>query len=136
MRRSSSIVLVFALLLVVQAAPGCGGSGGGSGGGGGADDGKFHPPKNGKAEGESQACSALVGAIQARFQALSCVGTTRQCPDFLRAQFGACRQYDDGTVHGCADHYAEQMSCDDLNAAVGDCVVAPIGEGGSSGCPN
>jgi hypothetical protein len=128
-------MLVRALAVLCLLGPmACGGGGGGSGGGGGAD-GKYHPKGNGDPIAEADACGALATAIQAKFQSLSCVGTTRQCPDFLRAQFGSCLQYDEGTVQGCADYYAMQTSCDALESAISGCVVQPIDGSSGKGCP-
>ncbi len=123
----------FALLFLL--APLACGSGGGGTGGGGSNDGKFHPATDGKPVAEADACGALVGALQAKFQALSCVGTTRQCPEFLSSQFGSCLEYDDGTVQGCADYYAKQTTCDELQTAITGCVVQPIAGSSGKGCP-
>jgi hypothetical protein len=110
----------------------CGSGGGGAGGG---DDGKFHPATDGQPVTEPVACGALIDAIQAKFQALSCVGTTRQCPEFLRAEFGSCLEYDQGTVQGCVAYYAKQTSCADLESAIDACAVEPIDGSAGKGCP-
>ncbi|HVY45609.1 MAG TPA: hypothetical protein VHB21_07000 [Minicystis sp.] len=124
------------LVSLMVAAAACGsGSGDTTSGSGGGGDGKVHPTPNGKAEAEAAACQTLVGEIEAQFQSLACVGTTRQCPDFVRSQFGACLEYDEGTVQGCADYYAMQTSCDALATAIDGCVIAPIDGSEGSGCP-
>lgn len=127
--RAPAVLLSFVISCVL----GCGSSGGSSGGGG--SDGKFHPPANGQPEDEGAACDQLVAAIESRFQALSCVGTTRQCPGFLTAQFGSCFQYDAGTVQGCAAHYEAATTCDELTQAITECAVATIEGSAGKGCP-
>jgi len=99
-------------------------------------DGRHHPQGNGQHVAEAAACDALVQAQQSRFTALSCVGTTRSCPDFLRAEFTtACMEYDQGSVQGCVDYYAEATACDDLTKRIADCVVTPFRGTEPKGCP-
>jgi hypothetical protein len=131
--------LLFPLLFpLVAALPGCSGedSSGTTGGPMEASDGKFHPPGNGMAMSESDACNTLTSAQSSRRQALGCAGTTRTCPEFLRAQFTTeCLQYDQGSVQGCVAYYEEKKSCVDLNMSVDECAVTPLAGTAPMGCP-
>lgn len=121
-------LLLFSALLLSSpfALLACGSSDTTTQGAGGGDDGRYHPPSNGQHETEADACSALSTAYGARFKALSCVGTTRGCPDFLQSQFGTdCHEYDQGTVQGCIDYYGKQTTCDDLRTSIDRCAVTP-----------
>lgn len=119
--------LRFALVLLTPLALlACGsGSDTNSSGAGGDDDGRYHPPSNGQHQAEADACAAIRDGFDAKFQAMSCVGTKQaNCPDLLQAQFGTgCHEYDQGTVQGCIDYYGEQTSCDALRTAFQQCAV-------------
>lgn len=100
-----------------------------------ASDGKFHPPGSGMQAAEADACAALTAAQSQARTHLGCAGTSRTCPDFLRATSGvACLQYDQGTVQGCIDYYNQAKTCDELNQHIGDCVVAWFPDTMSPGC--
>ena len=63
-------------------------------------------------------------------------GTTRTCPEFLRAQFSKqCLQYDQGSVQGCIDYYNDKKSCADLSKGINDCAVTPLAGTEPKGCP-
>jgi len=103
-----------------------------------AGDGKIRPAANGVHTSEAAACDALLQGYEARRSALGCaVGTTRTCPGLVRSQVGgtACLEYDQGSVAGCLDHYAEQATCDALGTAIDLCVVTAYPETEGSGCP-
>lgn len=110
-------------------------SGGGSGGA--AGDGKIYPPTNGVHISEAEACQQLKAAQDQRRSAIEgCILTTRSCPDLLVVQFSvACMEYDQGSVQGCVDHYAQAADCDALKAAINDCVVTPYEGSEPAGCP-
>lgn len=115
---------------------GCGDDGGTGSSGGGADDGRYHPPTNGVRVSEDAACQSLKsGRDTARDALAGCVLTTRSCPDLLRAEFSAeCLQYDEGSVEGCVDYYAEATDCDALKQAIDDCVVSAFEDSSPDGC--
>jgi hypothetical protein len=135
MRSFAFVTLPAALLLTA-----CGSSGGGAVGmtstSASTDDGKYHPPKNGVAMSESDACAALNTAQSRDNLTLQCSATTEVCPDLLRTQFGTqCLQYDQGSVNGCVAYYAMAATCDDLATAITDCEVSPIANSAPNGCP-
>lgn len=138
MRSPLALLLVLAAPLFVLASPGCG-SDTGSGTTGAspdADDGKIHPPGNGKPMSEAAACKALTDAQAQRSTALQCSSTGRVCPDFLRAQSTVeCLQYDEGAVQGCIQLYNDATTCDAARNAAGNCVVATIAGSAPQGCP-
>jgi hypothetical protein len=131
--------LALATSLSLLLAPGCGsetGSGTTTGDAPDADDGKVHPPGNGKPTSEAAACNALIDAQSQRYMALGCASTTRVCPDFVRSQSGVeCLQYDEGAVQGCAKLYADATTCKAVAEAAGVCVVATIAGSAPNGCP-
>ncbi len=101
-----------------------------------ASDGKFHPPGNGMAMNEADACNALTDTQAQRLQFLGCAGTTRTCPDLLRVEFVThCLQYDQGSVQGCMTYYSDQKNCADLIKSIGDCSVTPLAGTEPKGCP-
>ena len=101
-----------------------------------AGDGRYYPPPNGTQIDEDPACQALSSAQSNKRLMLSCVGTTRTCPDILRTEFVTqCLKYDQGSVQGCVDHYNEQTTCAEFAAAVKDCVVTAYPGTEPTGCP-
>lgn len=113
----------------------CGSGSSGTDGAGGGPDGKLHPPTNGVAMSEADACKALANEQTKDTLALSCLSTSYTCPDRLRAAFGtSCLQYDQGSVSGCVAYYAAATTCDDLAAAVDACAVSPIEGSAPGGC--
>ncbi len=134
--RRVALALPFPLLLILacgSSGPAASGTGGAAGAGG--SDGKYHPTPNGTAMSEADACNALSSAQDADTSALSCLSTSRACPDLLRAQFTtACLQYDQGTVQGCVAYYAAAKTCETLAAAIADCEVMPIAGSAPNGC--
>lgn len=138
MRPSIALRFILAAPLFVLASPGCG-SETGSGSTGSlpdADDGKIHPPGNGKPMSEDAACKALTDAQAQRSTALKCSSTGRVCPDFLRAQSAVeCLQYDEGAVQGCIQLYNDGATCDAVREAADLCVVATLGGSAPQGCP-
>jgi hypothetical protein len=138
--RPAALVSLFLLpLAIVALAPlGCSGESGGATTGDPmeAGDGKFHPPGNGTAMNEGDACKALTDTQAQRLQFLGCAGTTRTCPEFLRVEFGTqCLQYDQGSVQGCIDYYTGQKSCPELIKALSNCSVTPLAGTSPKGCP-
>jgi hypothetical protein len=100
-----------------------------------AGDGKFHPMGNGTHITEANACTTLANAQSAAVGQLGCAGTTRLCPDLLRAQFvTACLEYDEGSVQGCIKYYSEATTCDELNKNIGDCAITAFSNTMSAGC--
>jgi len=100
-----------------------------------ASDGKFHPMGDGVHMTEANACTALINAQGTARGNLGCAGTSRICPDFLRAQFvTACLEYDQGSVQGCIDYYNKATTCDELNKGIGDCVATAFPNTMSAGC--
>ena len=95
------------------------------------DDGKVRPAANGVEVPELEACNALKTAYSNKRDALACGATTlRGCPELLRVVYGTeCRTYDEGTVEGCAAHYAKQDDCGALEKAFEDCVLQAIDKG-------
>lgn len=139
MRLASFVSLA---LLPAAAAPfasfGCGGDASGTTSGEvmEAGDGKFHPPGNGTAMNEAEACTSLTDTQAQRLQFLGCAGTTRTCPEFLRVQFAhECLQYDQGSVQGCMTYYTDQKNCADLIQSFNDCAVTPLAGTDPKGCP-
>jgi hypothetical protein len=102
-----------------------------------AGDGKFHPPPNQVRIAEAPACDALLTAYEAQRQALGgCVITSRICPDYLHATFGAqCLQYDQGSVDGCIVYYQSKTTCDALKPALDGCVITAYPGTAPAGCP-
>jgi hypothetical protein len=135
--RSAFLVSSLLCPLISLALPACSGDGSGSSGDPiEAGDGKFHPPGNGVAMDEGEACTTLTDAQASRLQFLGCAGTTRTCPEFLRVQFTTeCLQYDQGSVAGCVDYYGDQKNCADLVKSIGDCAVTPLAGTAPKGCP-
>lgn len=133
--RSPFSTASFALVALLFT-PGCGSDTAG-GGGGDAGDGKVHPTGNGQHQSESDACKALSEAHTEKSETLACTSTSRPCPSLIQVMVGgtACREYDQGSVQGCADHYAKQTSCDALAKAVDDCVVISFEGSEPAGCP-
>jgi hypothetical protein len=139
MRPSILLRVVLASSLLVLFSSGCG-TDTGSGTTGDppdANDGKFHPPGNGKPISESTACTTLHDAQEQHINSLGgCVTTTALCPNFLRSQSGGeCFQYDEGAVQGCVQFYSDTKTCQELTAAANTCVVATIAGSASKGCP-
>lgn len=130
--------LASATSLSLLLAPGCG-SETGTGTTGDvpdADDGKVHPPGNGKATSEGAACTSLIDAQSQRYMTLGCASTTRVCPDFLRSQTAvSCAQYDEGSAQGCIDLYNAAKTCKEVADAANLCVVATIADSAPKGCP-
>jgi hypothetical protein len=122
------------MVLLQLAACGQGSGAGGAGSGGG--DGKLHPPGNGMAISEADACNTLSMAQDTQHTSLGCAFTSEGCPDLLRAEFVTqCLQYDQGSVQGCVTYYSMAQSCSALNMAISNCVVTPIDNSAPSGCP-
>ncbi len=135
MRSSCSLASFLSAFMFVLLA-GCGGDESSATTGDPPADGKYHPAGNGQHVSETAACDSLLNAQQAKFTSLSCVGTTRQCPDRLRSEFGAsCMEYDEGSVSGCVAYYGEAMDCDELAKRVADCVVIAFSGTQPNGCP-
>jgi hypothetical protein len=126
-----------ALSLLALAACGSGSSAGtGGGGGSGGSDGKYHPPDNGVAMSEADACAALSQAGDMDSLTLMCLATSVTCPDLLRDEFTTpCLQYDQGSVQGCVAYYAAATTCAALDAALDACAVSPITGSAPKGCP-
>lgn len=100
------------------------------------NDGKFHPPTNGMAVSEDDACNALHSAIDSTRSALQCTGTTRTCPSLVQVASGTmCAEYDQGTIQGCADYYRKATDCADLTTRMDMCVYVAIAGSSPSGCP-
>ncbi|MDC3957989.1 hypothetical protein KEG38_29300 [Polyangium jinanense] len=100
------------------------------------NDGKFRPPASGERTTEADACNTLVDAHSDRMIALGCVGSSRTCPGFLRAEFSAeCLQYDKGSVDGCLEFYASKTTCQDLVPALEGCVITAYEGTTPAGCP-
>ncbi len=132
MNHTSAMALAAATLLVALAA--CGDSS--AEGGGGADDGKFHPPGNGSPVDEEPACTALHDALGNVALELGCVSTFRTCPSLVRSVAGGdCFQYDEGTIAGCVDYFAEAADCDDLAFRSDNCAFEVIADSAPGGCP-
>ncbi|NUP09006.1 MAG: hypothetical protein HOW73_23395 [Polyangiaceae bacterium] len=125
---------VAALLGLYLFAAACSDSGDSSGGGG-AGDGLLHPPGNGTEVDETSACETMRDALADGANELGCVATFRTCPGLLRALQGEdCASYDEGSVAGCVDYYAEAADCDDLTARADHCGPESIGNP-PAGCP-
>ncbi|MRG90664.1 hypothetical protein [Polyangium spumosum] len=100
------------------------------------DDGRYRPPASGERTTEAIACDTLVDAHADRMLKLGCAGTSRTCPGFLRAEFGAeCLEYDKGSVDGCLAFYASKTTCQELNDALGACVITAYEGSTPAGCP-
>jgi hypothetical protein len=99
------------------------------------NDGKFRPESSGVEVNEGPACDQLRSALQTHGLELGCTSTGRACPDFLRVPTASkCAKFDKGTIDGCADHYREATSCDDLTERIDRCVVVVIDGSEPSGC--
>jgi hypothetical protein len=100
------------------------------------DDGKYRPPGNGQRTTEALACQALVDSHSQTLLTLGCAGTSRTCPSFLRAEFGAdCLEYDKGSVDGCVAYYESKTTCADLATALDACVITDFEGSAPAGCP-
>ncbi|TKD08531.1 hypothetical protein [Polyangium fumosum] len=100
------------------------------------DDGRFRPPASGERTTEALACNTLLDAHSKRMGTLGCFGTSRTCPGFLRAEFGAeCLEYDKGSVDGCLEFYAAQTTCDEIKVALEGCVITAYTGTTPAGCP-
>ena len=107
----------------------------GQGGAGGGDDGRFHPPPNGVAMTEPDACAAIHQALQAGALGLGCTATLRPCPDLLRVEFATnCLLYDEGTVAGCVDFYTQSNDCADFVTPL-RCALVTMPGSEPAGCP-
>ncbi len=136
----SSVTAALVLLVIAcgdDTAGTTGGSTSGGGGTGGVDDGKFHPPTNGVAIGEADACKKLDDAFKARLTALGCIATAPSCPGLIQAPTGAesCSSFDEGTAIGCAEYVTAAADCDELKLRLADCIVEPVEGSAPSGCP-
>ncbi len=109
----------------------------GSGGqGGGGSDGKFHPKANAVAVDEMTACDLLHTALETKQTQLGCILTLRTCPSLVQVSSGKpCFQYDQGTIKGCSDYYAQATDCPDLTTRSGACVFQTITGSAPQGCP-
>ncbi|MDI3287522.1 hypothetical protein [Polyangium sp. 15x6] len=100
------------------------------------DDGRFRPPASGERTTEDDACNTLIDAHSDRMLSLGCVGSSRTCPGFLRAEFSAeCLQYDKGSVDGCLEFYKAKATCEDLIPALEGCVITAYTDTAPAGCP-
>jgi len=88
-------------------------------------DGKLHPTPNGQHTTEDAACTALTQALGKKKMTFvpMCVSTSALCPQFLRADYGEGKEYDQGSVDGCIEFYNSRTSCDELRKAPDDCVL-------------
>jgi hypothetical protein len=133
MRFARVLAFAFSLLPACGSGPGTGSAGSGGGGGG---DGKYHPPGNGVAMSEADACNALSTAQDAENSSLMCASTSYPCPALLRAQFTtSCLEYDQGSVQGCVAYDGMATTCAELATAIADCAVTPIDGSAPKGCP-
>ncbi len=99
-------------------------------------DGKIRPPPNGVRTTETAACNALSDAHSDTLLGIGCVGTTRDCPSWVRTQSGGeCLQYDQGSLDGCVAHLKAQTTCADLAASIDECIVFAYAGSGPAGCP-
>ncbi len=131
-----SIASLAMLPLLAAIWPACGGESSSATSPGDAGDGKYHPEGNGEHITEDAACQALADAQSSIALNAGCVATSRPCPDLLRAVFGtACMEYDQGSVQGCIDYYAEQTTCGALTSSFDECVVTPFPGTEPAGCP-
>lgn len=104
--------------------------------GGAPSDGRFHPPKSGKAIDESPACESLLNAITKKFLSLGCVGTSPTCPGLVRTESQQqCAQYDEGTVQGCVKYINEGTDCSTVSKRIADCAFEAIENSAPAGCP-
>ncbi|MBI4703068.1 MAG: hypothetical protein HY744_18280 [Deltaproteobacteria bacterium] len=97
---------------------------------------RYHAPPNGERVSENAACEKAKQAYKEKLE--ECQGgttTTRPCPEFLRAQQGgtACLQYDQGSAQGCAEFFAQEVTCADL--VEDSCVVYVYAGSAPAGCP-
>jgi hypothetical protein len=91
------------------------------------DDGKVRPEGNGVSVEEAAACDELSDALGDAASALACVATFRLCPELIQSiSDETCSTYDEGSVEGCADYYAEAADCEDLSFRAGNCVPAGV----------
>lgn len=109
----------------------------GTGGSGGSGDGKVRPEGNGQRQSQAAACKALLDAQDARGQALQCTITSRPCPTLIQVMVGGkdCLEYDQGSVQGCVDYYAQQNDCDAFSKALDACLVTAFLDSAPAGCP-
>jgi hypothetical protein len=136
--RSALLPLAFVsgALLIAAPQPGCTPAETMGTGGAEAGDGKYHPEGNGQHISEAAACEALKTEQENKRLATGCPGTTRPCPDLLRAVFSTeCMEYDQGSVQGCIDHYNKATTCEGIGKAIDECVVTPFLDSAPAGCP-
>ena len=108
----------------------------GTGGQGGASDGKFHPKGNAVAVDELTACDTLHTALETKRTQLGCILTLPLCPDLVQVvSKKPCFQYDQGTIKGCVDYFAQAKDCPELTKRSGDCVFQVIAGSAPQGCP-
>ena len=106
-----------------------------TGGQGGASDGKFHPKGNAVAVDELTACDTLHTALETKQTKLGCILTLRTCPALVQVVSGKpCFQYDQGTINGCVDYFAQAKDCPELTKRSGDCVFQAIAGSAPQGC--
>src|SRR5688500_11552464 len=74
------------------------------------------PEASGQGIAESEACSAVVNALNAAQSRLGCTleSGTLACPAYIRPAGAACLRYDRGTVDGCTALIASYKSCAEL----------------------
>ncbi len=94
---------------------------------------KHKPPANGEYITEPEACDKLLYAVTAQRTKLGCASTTRECPNFIRAQYQpACMFYDSGSVQGCVSYFYGLSLCDDVIAE--ECELTTYPETAPAGC--
>ena len=121
------------LAVAVVAVSGCSVGGGSTTG---SNDGKYHPPTNGQAISETDACNTLSTAIGSLRSNMQCVGTTPTCPSLVQGVSGVtCAQYDQGSIQGCVAYYGKATSCMDISTRVDNCEFAAISGSMGKGCP-
>jgi len=99
----------------------------------GGSSGNYEPAGNGVPMGESEACTSITKAEDARRNELGCGPVTRpSCPGYISAGHAACSQYDQGTVTACQEWIAQQ-SCDALKTK--KCIVKVLEGTAPNGCP-
>jgi hypothetical protein len=98
----------------------------------GSSSGNYEPAGNGVPTGESEACTSITKAEDARRNALGCGPVTRpSCPGYISAGHEACSQYDQGTVSAC-EAWIAQQSCDTLKTK--KCIVKVLEGTAPNGC--
>ena len=103
-----------------------------SSGTGGVDT-RYHPPPNGVRISETEACMQLQTILDQKIDDLGCTMTKPTCPNLIRSYYQpACMQYDQGTVAGCVEYFAEKFQCELLDA--GECVLVGYPETAGMGC--